>query len=277
MRFLVNADEESLTLGILFTRAFSAGVTVLESEETAGRGETALGEFRTAGIHADLIQRSSDWLRAIRVATRAYQYDLVIVGKLWRRGMTGLLFGNVPRSLLSEVHTNLLLVRQERTRIRRILIAVGAGPTRHQVLRWGGLAAKAFDAQPVLLHVTERAPKMFAGLEGVDESLTQFMRSNTIEARTFQIAAQSLRLIGIEPELKLAHGSVVEELRFEARSGSYDLIVLGSAFAAATSARLFLENVTEPLVQHAPCPVLVVREPPPSKNAKPTNEIAVSK
>ncbi len=276
MKFLVNADEESLTLGVLFARAFSAGITVLESRETAGRGEIALGEFRTAGIHADLIQRPSDWLRAMRVANRAYQYDMVIVGKLWRSTMTGLLFGNVPRSLLTDVHTNLLLVRQERTRIRRILIAVGAGPTRHQVLRWGGLAARAFNAQPVLFHVTERAPKMFAGLDGVDESLSQFMRSNTIEARTFQIAAQSLRLIDIEPELKLAHGSVVEELRFEARNGKYDLIVLGSAFAAGTSARLLMENVTERLVQNAPCPVLVVRESP-SKTVKPNNTAVVSK
>jgi nucleotide-binding universal stress UspA family protein len=260
MRFLVNADEESITLGILFVRAFSASVTVLESAETAGRGDTALGEFRTAGIHADLIQHPSDWLQAIRVTTRAHHYDLVVVGQTWRRGVTGLLFGTVPRTLLADLHTNLLLARQERTRIRRILIAVGAGPSWQQVLRWGGLAAKAFDAQPVLLHVTERAPKMFAGLAGVDESLSQFMRSNTVEARAFQIAAQSLRLISIEPELKLAHGAVADELLFEARTGEYDLIVLGSSYAAPPSARLLMENVTEPVAQHAPCPVLIVRQ-----------------
>ncbi len=260
MKFLVNADEESISLGIPFAQAFSAGVTVLESAETAGRGEVALGEFRSAGIHADLIQRPGDWLRAVRVVTRAYVYDLVVMGKLWRRGVTGFLFGSVPRQLLEEVRTNLLVARSESTTIRRVLIAVGGGPTGRQVVRWGGLTARAFDAQPVLMHVTGRVPGMFDGLERVNENLSRFMRSNTSEAQMFQLAAQSLRLIGIEPELKLARGAVADEILFEARSGSYDLVVIGSVYAAPRSMRLFMENVTEPLVAHAPCPVMVVRQ-----------------
>ncbi len=265
MKFLVNADEESLTMAIPFVQAFSAGVTVLESAETAGRGEAALGEFRTAGIHADLIQRESDWLRAVRVATRAFHYDLVIVGKMWRRGVAGFLFGTVPHALLTDVKTNLLVVRHERPRIKRILITVGGGPTGKQILRWGGLIARAFDAQPVLFHVTGRVPGMFKGLEAVDENLSRFIRSNTAEARMFQLAAQSLRLISIEPELKLAHGVAADEILFEARTGAYDLIVLGSSYAAQPAVRLFLENVTERLVSHAPCPTLVVRQRPDEK------------
>ncbi len=267
MKFLVNADEESITLAIPFAQRFSAGVTVLESLETKGRGEAALGEFRSAGIHADLIRRPGDWLRALRVVTRAYHYDLVIVGKMWRRGVSGFIFGNVPRPLLSNVPTNLLIVRRERPKIKRILIAVGGGATGKQVLRWGGLCAKAFDAQPVLFHVTGRVPGMFSGLAAVDENLSRFMLSNTSEARMFKLAAQSLRLISIEPELKLAHGSTTDEILYEARIGNYDLVVIGSAYAAPPTARLFMENVTEPLVSHAPCPVLVVREPQPRPGA----------
>ena len=259
MKFLVYAEEDSVLMGIRFSRAFSAGVTVLETPEAAGRGEVALGEFRSAGIHADLIVRKRDWLRALQVVTRAYHYDLAILTKLWGRGMSGLFFGGVPRALLADVRSNVLIVRPEVTRIRRVLLAVAAGPSRLQVLRWGGLVAKAFDAQPVLLHVTEQLPAMFGGLGVAVENLSQFMRSNTVEARSFQIAAQSLRLLEIEPELKLAHGEVVDELLAEARSGNYDLIVIGSSYAANASMRLFLEGVTDRLVQNAPCPVLVVR------------------
>ncbi len=259
MKFLVYADQDSISLGILFARAFSAGISVLESSESPGLGEVALGQFRTNGIHADLIQRKSDWLRAIRVATRAYHYDLVILPKLWRRGVAGMLFGAVPRQLLAGVPTNLLIASDGHNRVKRVMIAVAAGPARHQVLRWGGLAVRAFNAQPVLFHVTERLPAMFAGLSVAVENLSQFMRSNTSEARAFQIAAQSLRLLDLEPELKLAHGSVVEEMVAEARSGSYDLIVVGSSYAAGVSARLFYESVTDRLVQNSPCPVLIVR------------------
>ncbi len=264
MKFLLNADEESISLGIAFARAFSSGVTLLESNETRGRGEIALGQFRSAGIHADLIQRNADWLRAVRVVTRAYHYDLVIVGRMWRRGVGGVLFGTVPNALLSDVRTNLLIATQPKSTIRRILIAVAGGTSSKQVLRWGGLAARAFDAQPVLLHVTERLPAMFAGLSVATENLSRFMRSNTVESRAFQVAAQSLRIIGIEPELKLAHGTVADEVIAEARAGSYELLVLGSSFAADARARLFMESVTDRVAAHAPCPVLIARSSVPA-------------
>ena len=259
MNFLVNADEESIGLGILFARAFGAGVTVLESAETAGRGETAAARFREAGIRADVIQRKSDWLRALRVATRANGYDLAIVGKMWRLGLGGLLFGSLPRQLLTDVSSDLLIVRHARTRIARLLIAVATGPGLKRVLRWGGLAASALDAQPVLFHATERMPGMFDGLARADETLAQFMRSNTVEARSFQTAAESLRTLKLEPEMKLAHGPVEDEMVAEARAGNYDLIVLGSSYAAARSARWLMQRVTESVVKRAPCPVLVVR------------------
>jgi universal stress protein A len=272
MKFLVNADEESIELGILFARALGASVTVVESAQippsagpktprsgAQGRGETAVAQFRAAEIDAELIQRKSDWLRALRVVTRAYRYDLVIVGKMWRRGLTGLLFGSVPHSLLADVRANLLIARQVRIKFGRLLIAVAAGPGQKQALRWGGLVARAFEAQPVLFHVTEHAPGMFDGLAAVDESLSQFMRSNTVEARAFAGAAQSLRMFDLEPELKLAQGSVVDEMVTEARAGNYDLIVLGSSYSAAMSARWLMPRVTEGVVKHAPCPVLVVR------------------
>jgi nucleotide-binding universal stress UspA family protein len=261
VKFLVHADDDSIPLGILFARAFNAHVVVIESDETRGHGAAAVEQFRAAGIEAQLLSSEHNWARAVRFASRDNQYDLIIVGRMWRRGLRGILLGPmVPRNLLSDVHTNLLAVRRRRAALRRILIAVGTGPQGSRVLSWGGLIAKAFDAQPLLIHITERAPTMFTGLAGVDENLTRFMNSNTLEAQAFKRAAQTLRVIGIEPELKLARGYVVDEMLAEARSGAYDLIVLGSSYTAAASTRFLMEGVTERIVQRAPCPVLVVRE-----------------
>ncbi len=91
----------------------------------------------------------------------------------------------------------------------------------------------------------------------------------------FQLAAQSLRLISIEPELKLAHGVATDEILFEARSGAYDLIVVGSSYSAQPAVRLFMENITEPLVSHSPCPVLVVRQrADETANAQPERNVS---
>lgn len=259
MNLLVNADEESIPLGLLFAKTFGAGVAVLESADTAGRGTAAVAKFSDAGIEVELIQRKSDWLRALQVATRAFAYDLAIVGNMWRRGVTGLVFGSLPRALLAEVRSDLLIVRKPRTQIARILIAVSTGPAQKQVLRWGGMIAGGFNARPVLFHATEPMPAMFGGLAGADESIARFIRSKTPEARAFQAAAETLRSRKLEPESKLAHGAVEEELVAEARAGNYDLIVLGSSYSATRSSRWLMQRVTQSVVKHAPCPVLVAR------------------
>ncbi len=260
MKFLVYADENSLALGLPLAKAFGAQVTILTSRETAGQGGAAVEQFRAAGIPAEFVERPGDWLRALQVVTRAYRYDLVVVGKMWQRGVAGLLFGALPRRLLSDVRTNILIVRQHRSSIHRLLMAMGGGPTGRQVLRWGGLIAKAFDAQPVLYHVAAQMPGMFFGLSSRKESLSQFMRSNTVEARAFQIARDTLQLVGMQPELKLGYGEVVEEIVEEARSDSYDLIVIGSSYSGGTTVRLFSEPVTDHIVQRSPCPILIVRD-----------------
>ncbi len=260
MRFLVNADERSVALGLLFARAFGASVTVLESIETAGMGAAAVKQFRAAGLETELIERPGHWLHALRVVTRAYKYDLVIVGRMWMRGVRRFLFGSIPPALFSDLRTNLLIVRHSRGEIKRVLLALGGGPTGRQVLRWGGLVAHAFDAQPVLYHVTAELPGMFFGLASRRESLTQFMRSNTAEARRFQLARDTLHLLEIEPELKLGYGEVMEEVIQEARADKSDLIVVGSSYAGPPTARFLAEPVTDRIVQRAPCPVLVVRD-----------------
>lgn len=272
MNFLVNADGSSVELGILFARAFRAGVTVLESarilpsaepegpeSQGPGGGEMAVRQFRDAGIPAELVQREGDWLTNLRTVSNAYRFDLAIVPEMRRRGVSGVLFGGIPRSLFTEVRADLLIAGHTRPSVARVLIAVAAGPGQSRVLQWGGQAASAFNAQAVLFHVTESVPGMFEGLEQVEEPLTRFMRSNSAEARAFQSAAESLRSLGLEPELKLAHGQAGDELAAEARLGSYDLIVLGSTYAGAVSVRWLMQRVTENVIKRAPCPVLIVR------------------
>jgi nucleotide-binding universal stress UspA family protein len=266
MNFLVNADGVSVEMGLGFARALHASVTVMESvdpktppERAAGSGERAVRQFRDAGIPADLVQREGDWPTTLCAVTRAYRLDLAVVPELQRRGLTDWVLGRASRSLLSEVRTDLLIAHHARPGVGRLLMAVATGPGAKGVLRWGGQVARAFNARPVLFHVTGRVPRMFDGLASVEEPLIRFLRTNTVEARSLQSAAESLRELALEPELKLAHGSVGDELVAEALAGSYDLIVLGSTYAGARSVRWLMQRVTETVVKRAPCPVLVVR------------------
>ena len=66
--------------------------------------------------------------------------------------------------------------------------------------------------------------------------------------------------LGVEADCEIAEGDPVDELIRAARYQEADLIVVGSRGLGAIAGAL-LGSVSKALVQHAPVPVLVVKEP----------------
>jgi nucleotide-binding universal stress UspA family protein len=68
-----------------------------------------------------------------------------------------------------------------------------------------------------------------------------------------------LRERGLEAAGKVAHGDPAEEILSEARTGSYDLIVVGTRELGPVVGRL-LGSVSRKVVKDAPCAVIVAGE-----------------
>lgn len=73
------------------------------------------------------------------------------------------------------------------------------------------------------------------------------------------VAHAYLRERDIESEMKIAYGEPVEEIVAEAKSGGYDLVVVGSRDLGPLG-KLFLGSVSSKVVREAPIPVLVAGE-----------------
>lgn len=262
MRFLVHADEHSVQIGLTLAHAFKASVVVLQSGTISGQAAQAVTLFHTAGIETDIITRQSDWLQSLRVVTRAQPFDLVVTGSLWQR--TGLLGGGMPKPLISDIPTNLLVARPGGVSLRRVLLAVSAAPQTTLLLGWAAQLAARLGTQTTLLHIVERPPSMFAGLPDMEETLSRFLQSNTSEARAVQGSVDRLLALGVQPELRLERGVAAEQIVAEAREGGYDLLIIGSSYGAPASTRLLMEGITAKLVQRSPCGVLIVRAEPTS-------------
>jgi nucleotide-binding universal stress UspA family protein len=73
----------------------------------------------------------------------------------------------------------------------------------------------------------------------------------------------ALRRLGIETGVSLRHGPVAEQIMAEIREGEYDMVALGSTYAAQSLRRYFESSITDLVVEHAGRPVLVVRHQEP--------------
>ncbi len=72
-------------------------------------------------------------------------------------------------------------------------------------------------------------------------------------------SAQPLRDAGLEVQAKVRFGNPATEIIQEASEGGYDMIVMGSHGRGAIGGFL-LGSVSNRVIHHAPCPVLIVRQ-----------------
>jgi nucleotide-binding universal stress UspA family protein len=86
----------------------------------------------------------------------------------------------------------------------------------------------------------------------LDEALTEGAR----DAVQRTVAALGER--GVQPQVLVAHGDPATEIVRVAEDGNYDVVVVGS-HGAGFLKRVLVGSVSNHVVHHATCPVLVVR------------------
>jgi len=135
-------------------------------------------------------------------------------------------------------------------RIKKILVPMDFSACAKKALRYAVPLAKEHGAVITLLYV---APVNYA----VNKTLEIQMRKMSEENLT-QLGAEATS--GSVPTKTVVRvGVPVEEIVDVAKSMSVDIIVI-STHGHTALRQVFLGSVTEHLVRHAPCPVLVVRE-----------------
>jgi nucleotide-binding universal stress UspA family protein len=94
------------------------------------------------------------------------------------------------------------------------------------------------------------------------ESVSERLRESVQEAaeRALQHTLEHVRAAGGSAEGKLLEGLPAEAIADEAERGEYQLIVMGSrGLTAERRDAYWIGSVTQRLLRHAPCPVLVLQ------------------
>lgn len=144
-----------------------------------------------------------------------------------------------------------------RFHIRKILVPVDFSEPSDKAVHYARQFAEQFDATLTLLHVVEPAlyPAELGYVPFAPEDLEQG-RLDGLRKRLTDMAVSVGGLVKTESLLRL--GRSWKEVVDLAKNDGYDLIILATHGYTGVKHAL-LGSVTEKVVRHAPCPVLVVR------------------
>jgi nucleotide-binding universal stress UspA family protein len=142
-------------------------------------------------------------------------------------------------------------------RLQRILVPMDLSAESQKSLRYAIAFARQFNAELLVIHVVEPPPPA-AGFESVTIAMDEGQVAKNLEVRLGQFASANVPS-DIATKTLVRHGSAFEEIVSVAKSMSIDLII-ASTHGHTGFKRVLFGSTAERLVQHAPCPLLIVRE-----------------
>ncbi len=189
------------------------------------------------------------------IPAAAAAFDLTILGLMTPRLAWAAHFSR----LLPAMEKPVLHVAEPRFRLERMLLCTGGLRYAEGIVRVGGTLARTFGATVTLLHVVEPVTLEYPLASEVKNHWRELLETDTPQARHLKEALGTLQGIGVETGVHLRHGPVVHEILQEIREGDYDLVGVGSPYAARSLRRLYRPNVAVEVAEAAERPVLIAR------------------
>ncbi len=263
MRFLICiegsvAADEAAQVGLALAQqagAETARIRVVESPRETERHK-GTGALVRVGHPAPQILAEA----------RQGNYDLIVIGAHTRSRLAELFLGSTASRLARQSPIPLLIVKQLRETIRRILVCTGGEAPGEYCAQWGGRVAGWTGADVVILHVmSQLALTQKSKLEDLDDTAEEAINQGTREGKHLAQAMLLARGGGARGEVKakLRHGLVVDEILGEVEKGNYDLVAIGAHYVAPRDPLrgLLLDDVADEIIMRCPRNVLVVRAP----------------
>lgn len=193
----------------------------------------------------------------------AWQADLIVLGARGLSGVQGFLLGSVSTGVVQHAHCPVLVVKGRLHTLRKALIAVDGSPDSLAASRFVASLALDEKVEIALLGVVERPNLLMAPGEGFATSIQEDFAKATAqgqEERREMLARVTRdfanRAHSVEPSVVIGHAA--EEIVRAAASPDIGLVVVG-ARGLGRFKRLILGSVSERVLHHAACPVLVVK------------------
>jgi nucleotide-binding universal stress UspA family protein len=260
-------DEPGLLFGGKLARSLQADISLLhvisKKKEPGDRdkGEVLLREassimgdppVKTILLWGDVVNQ------IIKEADRG-NYDMVVI-TVSKIGEGRQPTSSVHRSLLKDLPCCLLVVKNPKAEINKILICTGGFQMAESLIEVGAAIASASNSETTLFHVAANVPTMYTGLKTIEETLHELLMTDTPVARHLRRGAEILSENNLQAELKLRHGSAVYEIVREIDREDYDLLIIGASGANTMIKEWIFGNLTQDIVEAVGIPIMVVNQ-----------------
>ncbi|MFN2189108.1 MAG: universal stress protein [Candidatus Promineifilaceae bacterium] len=260
-----NFAQDTIKFGALVAKLENTSIrllTVVDEQQSVIQAEANLTEVQNMidVTDIDLKVRKGAVIDEILNESRENGFDLVVVGAHIMAGFLDIFLRSVTEKVANQAAMSVLVVREGRPDLQRILISIGGQKLNRKLVEVGADLAAASGAGVTALHVTAPVPSMYSGLDGMDETLEEMLQTETPIAQHLRWSAQYLAEQGIDSEIKIRHGAATDEIVREAAQGDYDLVILGASDLEGAVRGLMVEKISPQIIDKAPCSVFVVKE-----------------
>jgi nucleotide-binding universal stress UspA family protein len=196
-------------------------------------------------------------------AAEEWPADLVVVGGRGLGGVRGFLLGSVSQTVARHVHCPVLVVKGRARPLASVLIATDGSDGANEAIRFLLSLPLVRNTKVRLLSAVEStpypasAPKMIrAQLKGMIAQLERERRAEV--EKVLDRAARELKARVTRLTRSMPTGHPAREIVAAAASFDADLVVVGARGLGGMK-RLLLGSVSERVLHHARCPVLIVK------------------
>jgi nucleotide-binding universal stress UspA family protein len=123
--------------------------------------------------------------------------------------------------------------------------------------------ASRIKAPVTFLHVVPPIDLDYPESRTVRDNWDHLGDTDTLLGRMLRSALDEAQKKGVQANLKLRQGIVIEEILSELKQGEYDLVCMGSPYSGHGLRQFYAPNVTAEVAEAIGCPVLTVRFKPP--------------
>lgn len=183
----------------------------------------------------------------------AENFDLIVMGRRGLRRLEKVLLGSVTAKVIGYSHTDILVVpRDTEVGWQRALVATDGSKYSEAASKKARDFARSYGGELKILSVVDVPPEFYAESPKTVDELIKKAKGYVEDIR------KQSESEGIKAETFVREGETYQKITELAKEQNVGTIVMGSHGRTGLK-RLLMGSVTEKVIGHAPCPVLVVK------------------